>query len=228
MNIENAKSQMRKGMLEYCVLLLLKHRPSYASDIIQQLKKAELLVVEGTLYPLLTRLKNDGLLQYEWQESTQGPPRKYYALSPEGEQFLEGLDSAWTELANTINYLKNIHPNLIEAKKRTNKEIKIIKGDYKVPDDMKKIGAGKKYYLKTYGCQMNVHESEKIAGMLVELGYSECSSVEDADIIVINTCGFIESSKVESINTILDMIDYKNDNKISFNVVYSDLNIVNV
>ena len=76
MNIENAKSQMRKGMLEYCVLLLLKHRPSYASDIIQQLKNAELLVVEGTLYPLLTRLKNDGLLQYEWQESTQGPPRK--------------------------------------------------------------------------------------------------------------------------------------------------------
>ena len=85
--------------------------------IIQQLKKAELLVVEGTLYPLLTRLKNDGLLQYEWQESTQGPPRKYYALSPEGEQFLEGLDSAWTELANTINYLKNITPQLLEVKR---------------------------------------------------------------------------------------------------------------
>ena len=89
MNIENAKSQMRKGMLEYCVLLLLRHGPSYASDIIQQLKQAELLVVEGTLYPLLTRLKNDGLLQYEWQESTQGPPRKYYALSAEGEKFLD-------------------------------------------------------------------------------------------------------------------------------------------
>ena len=116
MNIENAKSQMRKGMLEYCVLLLLKHRPSYASDIIQQLKQAELLVVEGTLYPLLTRLKNDGLLRYEWQESTQGPPRKYYALSPEGEQFLEGLDAAWTELSNTINYLKAITPKLLEAK----------------------------------------------------------------------------------------------------------------
>ena len=110
MNIENAKSQMRKGMLEYCVLLLLKHRPSYASDIIQQLKNAELLVVEGTLYPLLTRLKNDGLLSYEWQESTQGPPRKYYALSREGEHFLEGLEGAWTELSNTINYLKNIQP----------------------------------------------------------------------------------------------------------------------
>ena len=119
MNIENAKSQMRKGMLEYCVLLLLEHRPSYASDIIQQLKAAELLVVEGTLYPLLTRLKNDGLLTYEWQESTQGPPRKYYALSNEGEQFLRGLDGAWTELSNTVNYLKNIHlinQKMIEAK----------------------------------------------------------------------------------------------------------------
>ena len=116
MNIENAKSQMRKGMLEYCVLLLLKHRPSYASDIIQQLKNAELLVVEGTLYPLLTRLKNDGLLLYQWQESTQGPPRKYYALSKEGEQFLEGLDSSWMELSNTINYLKTITPKLLEMK----------------------------------------------------------------------------------------------------------------
>ena len=110
MNIENAKSQMRKGMLEYCVLLLLKQRPSYASDIIQQLKQAELLVVEGTLYPLLTRLKNDGLLSYEWQESTQGPPRKYYALSREGERFLDGLDTAWTELSSTVSYLKNIRP----------------------------------------------------------------------------------------------------------------------
>lgn len=111
MNIENSKSQMRKGMLEYCVLLLLRQRPSYASDIIQQLGDAKLLVVEGTLYPLLTRLKNDGLLHYEWQESTQGPPRKYYALSREGEQFLEGLDDAWTELANTVNYIKKIPQN---------------------------------------------------------------------------------------------------------------------
>ena len=103
-------------MLEYCVLLLLKQRPSYASDIIQQLKNAELLVVEGTLYPLLTRLKNDGLLQYEWQESTQGPPRKYYALSPEGEKFLEGLDAAWNELSSTINYLKNIQLSINNQK----------------------------------------------------------------------------------------------------------------
>ena len=106
MNIDNAKSQMRKGMLEYCVLLLLRRRASYASDIIQQLKDADLLVVEGTLYPLLTRLKNDRLLAYRWQESTQGPPRKYYELTTEGEQFLSGLDSAWTEIENTIRILK--------------------------------------------------------------------------------------------------------------------------
>ena len=94
MDINNAKSQMRKGMLEYCILLLLKRAPAYASDIIRQLQEAELLVVEGTLYPLLTRLKKDGLLSYEWQESTQGPPRKYYALTKEGEDFLMGLDTA--------------------------------------------------------------------------------------------------------------------------------------
>ena len=106
MNIDNAKSQMRKGMLEYCVLLLLRRRASYASDIVQQLKDADLLVVEGTLYPLLTRLKNDRLLAYRWQESTQGPPRKYYELTTEGEQFLSGLDSAWNEIENTIRILK--------------------------------------------------------------------------------------------------------------------------
>ena len=106
MNIDNAKSQMRKGMLEYCVLLLLRRRSLYASDIIHQLKEADLLVVEGTLYPLLSRLKNDGLLAYEWQESTQGPPRKYYMLTADGERFLSELDTAWGEIANTVNILK--------------------------------------------------------------------------------------------------------------------------
>ena len=106
LDVSNAKSQMRKGMLEYCILLLLKRQEAYASDIIQQLKEAELLVVEGTLYPLLTRLKKDGLLAYEWQESTQGPPRKYYRLTDDGRQFLSELDLAWGEIANTINYLK--------------------------------------------------------------------------------------------------------------------------
>lgn len=107
MNIDNAKSQMRKGMLEYCVLLLLHKEPSYASDIISKLKEAQLIVVEGTLYPLLTRLKKDGLLSYEWKESTQGPPRKYYALTSEGENFLDRLDAAWNELAATVGHLKS-------------------------------------------------------------------------------------------------------------------------
>ena len=94
MNIDNAKSQMRKGMLEYCIMLLLRHRAAYASDIISSLKEAELIVVEGTLYPLLTRLKKDGLLGYEWQESTQGPPRKYYTLTPTARLRL----ASWTRL----------------------------------------------------------------------------------------------------------------------------------
>ena len=106
MNVDNVRSQMRKGMLEYCILLLLHREASYASDIILKLKEAHLIVVEGTLYPLLTRLKNDNLLAYEWVESTQGPPRKYYTLTPEGEQFLQGLEEAWSELANTVNHLK--------------------------------------------------------------------------------------------------------------------------
>lgn len=110
MNIDNAKSQMRKGMLEYCIMLLLRHRSAYASDIIASLKEAELIVVEGTLYPLLTRLKKDGLLGYEWQESTQGPPRKYYTLTPDGEATLSELDKAWQEIAHTVNILKNIKP----------------------------------------------------------------------------------------------------------------------
>ena len=106
-NVDNTKSQMRKGMLEYCILLLLRHRPLYANDIISQLKFAEMIVVEGTLYPLLNRLKKDGLLKYEWQESTQGPPRKYYALTEEGEDALQQLDASWNELATTVNILQN-------------------------------------------------------------------------------------------------------------------------
>ena len=98
MNVDNVKSQMRKGMLEYCILLLLHREASYASDIMQKLKEAKLIVVEGTLYPLLTRLKNDNLLSYEWVESTQGPPRKYYRLTTQGEEFLLDLEAAWDEL----------------------------------------------------------------------------------------------------------------------------------
>lgn len=97
-------------MLEYCVMLLLRKTPSYASDIIARLKEADLIVVEGTLYPLLTRLKKEGLLSYEWRESTQGPPRKYYALTLDGEAFLAGLDTAWNELASTVSHLKAESP----------------------------------------------------------------------------------------------------------------------
>lgn len=107
MNAENVKSQMRKGTLEYCILLLLNKEPAYTSDIIQKLQTAKLIVVEGTLYPLLTRLKNSGFLSYQWIESTQGPPRKYYQLTETGEEFLKELETSWQELNNTINHIKN-------------------------------------------------------------------------------------------------------------------------
>jgi Predicted transcriptional regulators len=107
MNVENVKSQMRKGTLEYCILLLLKKEPAYTSDIIQKLQEAELIVVEGTLYPLLTRLKNGGLLGYQWVESNQGPPRKYYKLTTEGEDFLSELEASWQELNDAIDHIKN-------------------------------------------------------------------------------------------------------------------------
>ncbi len=106
MNTANAKSQMRKGMLEYCVLLLLRRGACYANDIIKQLKDADLIVVEGTLYPLLTRLKKDSLLSYEWRESMQGPPRKYYSLTAEGHAALSEMDSTWQALSRTVEVLK--------------------------------------------------------------------------------------------------------------------------
>lgn len=106
-NVDNTKSQMRKGMLEYCILLLLRHSPSYANDIIGKLKQAKMIVVEGTLYPLLNRLKKDGLLKYEWQESTQGPPRKYYALTEDGKEALIQLDESWNEMATTVHILQH-------------------------------------------------------------------------------------------------------------------------
>lgn len=99
---ENTQTQMRKGILEYCILSIISRDETYASDIIAELKKAQLLVVEGTLYPLLTRLKNNGLLTYNWVESTSGPPRKYYALSDEGRKVLEQLDKTWQELSFAV------------------------------------------------------------------------------------------------------------------------------
>lgn len=99
---------MRKGILEYCVLLIISKGEIYASDIISELKQARLLVVEGTLYPLLTRLKNNGLLSYNWVESTAGPPRKYYQLTEDGKVILKQLDSTWEELAYAINTSRKV------------------------------------------------------------------------------------------------------------------------
>jgi PadR family transcriptional regulator PadR len=106
MNADNIKSQMRKGYLEYCILLILQKKPAYASDIISELKDAKLIVVEGTLYPLLTRLKNSELLDYKWEESTQGPPRKYYEMTPKGIDFLAELENAWDEINQVVQKIK--------------------------------------------------------------------------------------------------------------------------
>ncbi|MDN3585169.1 PadR family transcriptional regulator [Pedobacter aquatilis] len=99
---ENTQTQMRKGILEYCVLSIIARGEIYASDIIAELRSAKLLVVEGTLYPLLTRLKNNGLLSYNWVESTSGPPRKYYTLTDDGRGILSQLDQTWQELAYAV------------------------------------------------------------------------------------------------------------------------------
>ncbi|MGD1947538.1 MAG: PadR family transcriptional regulator [Croceivirga sp.] len=107
MNIENTKAQMRKGVLEYCILSIIKDQDKYASEILGALKDAKMLVVEGTIYPLLTRLKNAGLLNYRWEESTSGPPRKYYALTETGQLFLKELNGTWDELRNAVNLVTN-------------------------------------------------------------------------------------------------------------------------
>jgi PadR family transcriptional regulator PadR len=107
MNADNIKSQMRKGYLEYCILLILRKKSSYASDILSELKDARLIVVEGTLYPLLTRLKNAELLDYRWEESSQGPPRKYYEMTSKGQNFLNELENAWDEINLVVQKIKS-------------------------------------------------------------------------------------------------------------------------
>lgn len=102
MLVENTQTQMRKGILEYCILSIISRGEIYASDIISELKIARLLVVEGTLYPLLTRLKNNELLSYSWKESSAGPPRKYYQITPAGQQVLKALDETWNELVFAV------------------------------------------------------------------------------------------------------------------------------
>ena len=105
MNTENTKAQMRKGILEFCILSLINNREMYVSDLIDELKKGKLDVVEGTLYPLLTRLKNGEFLAYRWEESTSGPPRKYYQITDKGKTFLTELLNTWNELTESVNQI---------------------------------------------------------------------------------------------------------------------------
>ena len=105
-NVEAVRSQMRKGVLEYCILSILDKKEAYASSIIDALKGAGMIVVEGTLYPLLIRLKNQGTLTYRWEESPQGPPRKYYCISEDGRAVLREMDASWNDLVETIKTLK--------------------------------------------------------------------------------------------------------------------------
>ena len=103
MNVENAQVQMRKGILEFCILHVISRGEVYASDMLEELTSAKIMVVEGTLYPLLTRLKNSGLLDYKWVESSSGPPRKYYVLTETGKEFLTSLDHTWLELSDSVH-----------------------------------------------------------------------------------------------------------------------------
>ncbi|MFN5983053.1 MAG: PadR family transcriptional regulator [Fluviicola sp.] len=105
MNIENTQAQMRKGILEFCILSILNSKEAYPSEVLEKLKDAKLIVVEGTLYPLLTRLKNMELLTYRWEESTSGPPRKYYSITEKGNKTLETLQLTWNELQHAVESL---------------------------------------------------------------------------------------------------------------------------
>ena len=111
-NVENARVQMRKGLLEFPILLIIAEGEAYASDILEQLKKANLIVVEGTLYPLLSRLKKNGLVEYAWRESKSGPPRKYYTLTRHGEKVLGKLLETWKILSRSINRLTKTYEKI--------------------------------------------------------------------------------------------------------------------
>jgi PadR family transcriptional regulator, regulatory protein PadR len=105
MNTENTSSQMRKGVLEFCILSIIRKSEVYPSDIIDQMKASGLSILEGTLYPLLTRLKNSELLSYRWEESATGPPRKYFSLTEKGETFYQELQQTWKQLADAVHQI---------------------------------------------------------------------------------------------------------------------------
>ena len=121
MKIENTKVQMRKGILQLCVLSIIAEKEAYPSDIIAQLEDSQLLVAQGTMYPLLTRLKNHGILTYNWQESEKGPPRKYYSLTEKGKEFLDDLLETWNDLVATVN------ATTMHVKKKTKRKPKVKK-----------------------------------------------------------------------------------------------------
>jgi PadR family transcriptional regulator PadR len=107
MNIENTQSQMRKGILEFCILSIIRRGEAYPSDIVEEMRATNLQILEGTLYPLLTRLKNADMLTYRWVESNSGPPRKYFSLTEKGDNFYKELEQTWNELSNGVNALAN-------------------------------------------------------------------------------------------------------------------------
>ncbi|MCF6352315.1 MAG: PadR family transcriptional regulator [Cyclobacteriaceae bacterium] len=107
MKLENTKTQMRKGILEYCILQIIARGEVYASDLLRELTDAKIMIVEGTLYPLLTRLRKAGLVEYKWVESLSGPPRKYYTLTKEGNSFLDNLDHTWADLVKSTKLITN-------------------------------------------------------------------------------------------------------------------------
>ncbi|MDR0581527.1 MAG: PadR family transcriptional regulator [Prevotellaceae bacterium] len=119
MTLDNNKAQMRKGILEYCVLLLLSRHDAYASEIIAELKSSQMIVVEGTLYPLLMRQKNQGWLGYRWEESPQGPPRKYYSLTEKGKALLRELDSSWREMVASIEHVREESEAALKKQQQT-------------------------------------------------------------------------------------------------------------
>ena len=118
MKLENTQVQMRKGILEFCILHIISRGEVYASDMLEELTSAKIIVVEGTLYPLLTRLRKAGLVEYKWVESSSGPPRKYYRLTEEGREFLLKLDDTWGELINST------HKIITQGKEKTNNKSK--------------------------------------------------------------------------------------------------------
>lgn len=123
MNIENTQSQMRRGILEFCILSVIRRGEAYPSDIVEEMKESKLQVLEGTLYPLLTRLKNAGMLTYRWVESNSGPPRKYFSLTDQGEAFYKQLEGTWNELANAVNKLKNKEESLKPVTEETASQV---------------------------------------------------------------------------------------------------------